>query len=1151
MISDNFGWKVIKRDGRVVDWNIARILRAASQAFNDIHAEFTSEVSTQLFNNVITALKEKYPQGAKLPIEDIQDVVENGLMSIDKQAARAYILYRANRTRVRELASAEAKAISDIVLADAADVDNKRENANIDGDAVMGSMLQIGTTVSKKFSLNTIFSPKHAAQHTEGKIYLHDLDFSALTWNCEYIALDKLLAHGFSTGHGYVRSPSNIRTACNLTNIVIQSSQNDQFGGQSIPYLDYALAPYVAKSYIRNFCEYLCTHDDEFEIKNLRDVLKQQFIKPLDQYIETHQHILTEDGARNVKSHMLATLNSIDLYERAHKYSLDRTERDTYQGMEAMIHNFSTMNSRAGAQVPFSSVNYGTDTSAEGRMVIKCHLEAMDAGLGNHETAIFPITIFQLMDEFNGKGAPNYDLFQLACKVSANRLYPNFVNCDATFNKQYYRPGHPETLAAAMGCTRGDEVVIWQRNGIIRATSFETMFYECKRDYPITETKSATLIETNGDVTILDSNSQQLVEVKRIIRNHLSINFRKVILEDGSELILTADHPLPVVGKGRTFVDDLAIGDQLIHTQYNTVNAEQNLISPYVSYAFSKDLHWLAGFTLVNAVWCDNSVIYTVTGDNRLLVDTICNIIKQHFPEVKIEIGGVDSDFGMIITRIECSGELVKGIFNYFHYSNINHSQVPQEIFSSTHKDYFLAGILDASDHGATTSIRDVPDIVFDSKIVAHQVAVLAVMQGIPAKVIPSYNKFHTDYRVVFEITESICQCSLSHKYTYEKAKHLTFVQCPKVIAIEVLNLSEPSYDVETTSDRFDVSGFCSHNCRTRVISNIYDPTKQVTAGRGNLFVHTLNLPYLALEAKEQAQKSGENIIEVCMRLLDERVDDAISSLDERFEFIAKRKAKHYPFVLGQHLYAGSESLGPDDEVRSAIEHGTRTVGYIGLAEMLVVLTGQHHGESADSQKLGLEIITRIHDRVDNLAKKRRINYSVMGTPAEGCSGKLLRLTRKRFGIIPGVTDHEYLTNSSHIPVYYPISAFDKIRLEAPYHALCGAGCILYIECTSDITQNLPAFEKLVRFMHDSNAHYFAINHPVDQDPVCGYVGHIPLNGICPRCGRREGEGVPAYKLLQLRSYSPAPQYAVRRSDIEQNDVVFNMTDNITQSEEN
>ncbi len=413
--------------------------------------------------------------------------------------------------------------------------------------------------------------------------------------------------------------------------------------------------------------------------------------------------------------------------------------------MEALIHNLNTMHSRAGAQTPFSSVNYGMDTSPEGRMVMRNVMLATEAGLGHGETPIFPIQIFRIKEGVNyNPGEPNYDLFKLACRVSAKRLFPNFSFIDAPFNKQYYKPGHPETEIAYMGC-------------------------------------------------------------------------------------------------------------------------------------------------------------------------------------------------------------------------------------------------------------------------------------------------------------------------------------------------------------------------RTRVIGNVYDPSRQITNGRGNLSFTSINLPRIAIEAKGDEQ--------LFYKKLDAMMQLVAKQLSDRFEIQAKKHVINFPFLMGQGVWIDSEKLKPHDEVREVLKHGTLSIGFIGLAETLVALYGHHHGESDEMQQKGLAIIGHMRKFVDDLSEKTHMNYTLLATPAEGLSGRFVRMDKKKYGIIPGVTDKDYYTNSFHIPVRYHISAFDKIKKEAPYHALTNAGHISYVELDGDTALNLKAFEAVVRAMHDAGIGYGSINHPVDRDPVCGYNGII--GDVCPKCGRHESDHEPRFERIR------------------------------------
>ena len=296
--------------------------------------------------------------------------------------------------------------------------------------------------------------------------------------------------------------------------------------------------------------------------------------------------------------------------------------------------------------------------------------------------------------------------------------------------------------------------------------------------------------------------------------------------------------------------------------------------------------------------------------------------------------------------------------------------------------------------------------------------------------------------------------------------------------------------------------------CRTRVMANVHDPDKQISNGRGNLSFTTINLPRLAIKANHNVEQFFEG--------LDRMIDLCIDQLFERFEIQARKCVRNYPFLMGQGVWLDSEKLGWDDEVREVLKHGTLSIGFIGLAETLKALVGAHHGESEMARNLGLEIIGHMRRRCDEACRKTGMNVTLLATPAEGLSGRFVKIDRRLFGEIPGVTDREYYTNSFHVPVYYDISAVEKIRIEAPYHALTNAGHISYVELDGDTTQNLEAFEKIVRVMKESGIGYGSINHPVDRDPACGYNGII--GDTCPNCGRSEEDG-PFERIRRITGY--------------------------------
>ena len=744
--------KIIKRDGREVAFDRVKIADAiykAAQVLGGNDYEMAQDLAEKVETYVENTIQGRIPT-----VEEVQDAVEHTLIENGHaRTAKEYILYRAERTRVREMNTRLMKTLEDLTFKDAVDNDVKRENANIDGDTAMGTMLKYGSESAKQFYEMYVLNPKHAKAHREGDIHIHDLDFLTLTTTCCQIDIIKLFKDGFSTGHGFLREPNDIQSYSALACIAIQSNQNDQHGGQSIPNFDYGMAIGVAKTYSKLYTKNLAKAAEILEDKpDLEEKFKEIKQKIADETGVKPRLEASEEYCR-LEAPYLAEIVGEDAVERlqkfAVKYSEKETDRATYQAMEALVHNLNTMHSRAGAQVPFSSINYGTDTTPEGRMVIRNILLAEDAGLGNGETPIFPIHIFKVKEGINyNEGDPNYDLFKLACRVSAKRLFPNFSFLDAPFNLQYYKPGDYNSEVAYMGC-------------------------------------------------------------------------------------------------------------------------------------------------------------------------------------------------------------------------------------------------------------------------------------------------------------------------------------------------------------------------RTRVMSNVYDPTREVTCGRGNLSFTSINLPRIAINAHGNVEWFFEE--------LERKVDLVIEQLLERFKIQAAKKVRNYPFLMGQGVWLDSDKLSPDDKVGEVLKHGTLTIGFIGLAECLKALIGKHHGESKEAQNLGLEIVGYMRKRMDEESKKTGLNFSLIATPAEGLSGRFVRIDQKKYGIIPGVTDRDYYTNSFHIPVYYEINAFEKIRLEAPYHALTNGGHISYIELDGDPLKNLDAFEAVVRCMKESGVGYGSINHPVDRDPVCGYTGII--DEVCPRCGRRDGEGVSLEKLHKLGLY--------------------------------
>ena len=887
--------RIRKRDARVEDFSSSKLIKAISKCFDEVH-----NTNQALVYEIANSVQNKISDNTA--VETIQDLVERELVSRGMyDEAKAYIIYRHDRAKARDANTQLTKIFDDINKIESSELDLKRENANIDANTSMGTMLKIGTEASKDYNLKYLIKPKFAMLHENGDFHIHDLDFYSITMNCLFIPLAKLLKSGFNTGHGTVREPQSVKTAANLACIVLQSNQNEMFGGQAFPTFDYDLAPYVGKSFINHLRECLNDYfDSEDTEKDFKNILTKEIT---DKIYQKYNTILNLDSKSELSE--LLKIDS-EIFEKLYKRALKKTDKETYQAMEALIHNFNTMHSRAGAQTPFSSINYGTDTSEEGRMIVKNVLLATQKGLGRSETPIFPVQIFKIKKSVNlDPKSKNYDLFKLAIKTSAKRLFPNFTFCDSPYNAQYYKEGHPETEIAVMGCADKNEKITFIYKDTMYDLSFIDAFNFLKDEFGVyKKTEKSEYIKLDN-VLIKDNGS--FVKCKGILRN-LNVSNWVEVKTDSKTLILTDDHPLDIKDKGRTFVKDIKLNDE----------------------------------------------IYLVE---------------------------------------EKTSEKIKSIIK--------------------------------------------------------------------------------------------------------------------------LNKTDDSFDVETESDTFDLSGVHSHNCRTRVIGNTYDKDHEQVTGRGNFSFNTLNLPRLGILAKGDLKKFFTD--------LDNLIDDAIQQLKDRFDYIGNKHVYNYPFLMGQGLYLDSDKYGPNDTIREILKQSSISVGFCGLAECLVALTGKHHGESKESQELGLKIIRHIRKRMDEESKKTGLSWSCFATPAESTAGTFLRKDRKIFGVIPGVTDKDYYTNSFHVPVYYKTSISHKIDVESPYHEICNAGSITYIELDGDPNKNLDAYETIVRYATEKNLQYFSINTQNDQCPVCGYLGII--GDECPHCGFREGVGVSVEHLKEIGIYDEVLRY--------------------------
>ena len=1006
--------QVQKRDNRLVDFNSSKIKTAIQECCKRIQKDYHEETLkvkehlTEIVDNVCLHL----PKNDIVKVEEIQDTVEQELSKVSPQVAKEYIIYRYQRNVARDSNSALTQIYMNLTSKKSSDMDLKRENANINSDTAMGMMLKFGAEASKEFCLNHLIKPKYARMHRNGDIHIHDLDFYPMTFNCSFIPLGKLLKRGFSTGHGHISEPQTIMCASSLACIILQANQNEMYGGQAYSCWDYDLAPYVAKSYVKILNRLVSTK------------VEQEVKLNLDGLYEKEGTLFSEVSQGTIIKEVLKYTEHVEYIMQEARELLYKEVR---QAMQASIHNFNTLQSRAGSQTPFSSVNYGTDTSVEGRMITKAILEETDKGLANGETSIFPVQIFKVQNSKNAlEGSPNYDLFKLACKVSAKRLFPNFVYQDSPYNAQYY-DGRKETEIAVMGAVRGDETVTIKCGTDIYKDIRIDSAMQIIRNYTKHKAKKSKdnhefshkcgvykITHISGMYYVGSSKNigRRINEHKYSIRHYGKLG----------EIYFLDDYN---VDNYKFEVLELCDIDDLWKTESKYINLEDPLIVNY------KDSKNNGNFDSFNRVLALNGIKYS---------DIQLNERATHWNRK------IDSDC-FIMSR---------GQFVPIRSLIINNEYSPLKLYEVTYlknsKEYKLH------------ITEDHP---------------LATQRG----------RVRCDE---LKVNDCIFDCETFKKYL--------------ITSIKVTDEKCFTYDFEVDNDMFDLSGIVSHNCRTRTIQNVHNPEQNVTSGRGNITFTTINLPRLGLLAKHDLNKF--------FKLFDDRIECCIEQIYDRFNFISKKKVYNFPFLMQEGVYLDSEKLDDDDEILESLKNGTLAVGFIGLAECLKALIGKHQGESQEAQELGLKIIQHLRDRMDLESKNSKLTWGCFATPAEGLSSRFTKIDQKKFGKIEGVTDRKYYTNSFHIPVYYNTSIVHKIDVEAPYHEICNAGSISYVEMDGDLTKNVEAFEQVVQYAKQKNMCYFSINHPVDVCPVCGYTGVI--YDECPKCGFKEGIGTEIKRLEQL-----------------------------------
>ena len=1064
---------VQKRDGRKVKFDKDKVKIAVLKAFIDVDGEETTYAKEKARNiaNYIESLDEN------MTVEEIQDHVEEKLMASNrKDVARKYIIYRNNRTTIREKSTQLMKDISDKL--NAKNVQN--QNANVDEKSFGGRVGEASDTVLKKYALDNCMSEMARNNHLNNEIYIHDLNSYAVGMhNCLSIPFDKLLAKGFNTRQTDVRPAQSVSTAFQLVAVIFQLQSLQQFGGVSATHLDWTMVPYVRKSFYKYF----------------RDGLK---------YIEKSDYINREP----MEGYSIDN-NGFKQHKEAYLYAIDKTEKEVYQAVEGLYHNLNTLQSRSGNQLPFTSINYGTCTEPEGRMVTKALLEVSINGIGKlHKTSIFPCGIFQCMKGVNRKpGDPNYDLFRLALKSTAQRLYPNYANVDWSGNEGYDR-NDPKTFFSTMGCVEGNEIITYKFKDNLYVESFKRMWNRLSDYFDIKQQvngNNENLYLEVDDVKIYDT-EKGFVSVKKVIRN-TSSEWLNVKMSHGRSLICTIDHPFHT-NRGRVRADELKKNDviNINPSQYY----EENLV-------FDEHKAWLLGFILCDGCYdghLSSSIAFDTEDDIEVAYiermkecfDSNIEVVERH--------RGLKGNYKDL-----CSVENVTEIIDYLStkYEGLTKARrhIPNEVFSWNYnaKLSFLAGMIDADGYiNPTTHNGSVVQIGSTNKELALQQMALAQSLGMPCAVYQNhYSKKNPNairYRIEFAPSDDLLTFIVSQKKLdnyVENETNYCFFKSEVNSVTTINNMSEYSYDVETESDHFEVSGIYSHNCRT---ANGWDINGfgQLKDGRGNICPVTIIMPTLAMEAKEKiktyaklsnSEESEYNIIEEFINILGKKIHEAKDMLLERFEWICSQSPDSAKFMYENGVMEGYDG----QDIRSALKHGTLAIGQLGLAETLQILIGCDHTINK-GMELAKQIEQLFKDRCAEFKDQYKLNFGVYYTPAENLCFTAMKKFQEKYGVITNVSDKKFFTNSIHVPVWIKMTPTEKIDIESQLTGYSSAGCITYVELEGSVKNNLEALETIVNYAIDKDIPYFAINVPNDMCTNCGYCDDI--NKECPMCGCNE-----------------------------------------------
>lgn len=1165
-------FKVIrKRDGREVPFDETKITDAIFKAARAVGGE-DRQTALELTLEVLKMLKARF-NGQVFGVEDVQDVVEKVLIEAGHaRTAKAYILYRDRRTRIREAKGELMDVVEEIIE------ETDRENANV-GNSPSAKMLQIASAASKRYYLTRLLDDNFSAAHSRGDIHIHDLDFYATTLNCLQLPLDRLLSEGFNTGHGYIRPPRRPTSATALAAIILQSSQNDMFGGQSFPFFDKQMAPFVegaddnevfqameALVYNLNSMHSLRASERIWVMDKQQGRLSTMSMEEFHRAFEPGRYAALSLNYRTGKMELKDILNS---YKHLNTNRILQVKLKSGQKVE-VTDNHSMLTVADDGEITASPPEKLTRALTPARwsgVEGKNHVYDLGKYPVSYKFPLDSLVLDENLARFFGfyvaEGSVNGSFIDLALfnqKLEGivdellKKIHPGFstrLRFDRQGKKRDLRCRVGKRFAAFVAdlCGRGAHQkkvpteIFFARDSVVRAfldgylsgdgtvaanrVTATTVSQELRDGIYLLLTRlglASSLSQYLPLSQFATSHEQYKIAVGGYYATALDLSGEKGESLPGLYRVTTEQTPYdyeylrPLIAKvygvhsrnARQYrIKPLYIEELVADLKARLLNPEEE--------AFIKQLateeFWLKEI---------EKIIPKVKTTERHHLRRLCrqkklprfckylefklpyaDLLKRFFLPLDLEMrrnGGRmtnDCRSPALILRwasaiLEKNNEIRKLLEILSRALEIlpvrieSIRELPYEPYvydiSVADNENFLTaqGIFVHNSRAGSQVPFSSINLGTDTSEAGRKVTrnlLLAYEAGLGRGENPIFPN------IIFRLQKGV-------NFDPGDPNHDLFKLAVRV-ASKRLNPTFSFMDSSFNAPFGDQVAYMG--CRSRVMDNRRGPA--VTTGRGNLSFTTVNLPRLGIRA--------ERNLKAFYRLLEEVVELAVNQLYHRFRVQSRLKVKDLPFVMGQGLYLGSENLKPEDSIEPAIVNGTLAVGFIGLAEALVALTGYHHGQSAEAQELGLEIVSFLRKKVDEAAERTNLNYTLLATPAEGLSGRFVKLDRKEFGIIPGVTNRDYYTNSFHVPVYHPVSSFAKIRLEGPYHKYCNAGHISYVEMSSPPVHNPEAVEAIVREMAKNDMGYAGINYPVDFCCGCNLLGVINEKS-CPRCGSEE-----------------------------------------------